>query len=102
MSNLGYGLLSGTILGIVAVGPMFKMSFQDKRAAISAAFIERFTIGVVISLVVVPWPGWIVGSVLGLLLSLPSALITKATVPILVIGTVGGGLIGLLLPYAVR
>lgn len=102
MTALAYGLLSGTVLGALAVAPMFKMAFPDKRAAISAAFIERFGIGLVISLVTVPWPRWIVGLAFGLLLSLPSALITKARVPILVIGAVGGLLIGLVFPHVVR
>jgi hypothetical protein len=81
---------------------MFKMSFPDKRAAIAAAFIERFTIGLVIALVALPWPSWAVGLTFGLLLSIPSALITGARVPILVIGAVGGLLIGAVLPFAVR
>ena len=102
MTPLAYGLISGTVLGVIAVGPMFKMSFADKRAAITAAFIERFCIGVVISLVTLPWPRWAIGLAFGVLLSLPSALITKARVPILVIGAVGGLLIGLIFPYAVR
>lgn len=41
-----------------------------------------------------PWPGWLVGLLLGILLSLPDAIITKATVPILISGAVGGLLIG--------
>jgi hypothetical protein len=53
-------------------------------------------------LVSLPWPGWVVGLVFGVLLSLPSALITKARVPILIVGAVGGLLIGAILPYAVR
>ena len=102
MTNLTYGVVSGAVLGLLAIGPMFKMSFADKRAAISAAFIERFTIGLVIALVALPWPHWAVGLLFGLLLSIPSALITKAHVPILVLGGVGGLLIGLIQPYAVR
>ena len=102
MTHLTYGLVSGTIFGAVAIGPMFKMTFADKRAAISAAFIERFGIGLVISLVSLPYPAWAVGLGFGVLLSLPSALITKAYVPIMVLGSVGGLVIGLILPYAVR
>ena len=102
MTNITYGVVSGLALGAVAIGPMFRMSFADKRAAITAAFIERFTIGVVISLVAVTWPTWITGLVFGLLLSIPSALITKAYAPILVLGTLGGLVIGWILPYAVR
>ncbi|HJQ21373.1 MAG TPA: hypothetical protein VJ867_13580 [Gemmatimonadaceae bacterium] len=103
MTPLTYGLLSGALLGAVAIAPMFKMSFPDKRAAIGAAFVERFSIGLVVSLVALPWPRWGIGFVFGLLLSLPSALIVpKARAPILAIGAVGGLLIGLLIPHAVR
>ena len=102
MTHLTYGLVSGTVLGALAIGPMFKMTFADKRAAISAAFIERLGIGLVIALVSVPWPTWVTGLTFGILLSLPSALITKARVPILLIGAMGGFVIGLVLPYAVR
>src|SRR3954467_6085970 len=102
MTSLSYGLLSGAVLGALAIGPMFKMSFADKRAAITAAFIERLTIGVVISLVVLPWPHWLIGLTFGVSLSLPSALITKAAVPILTVGAIGGLLIGVILPYAVH
>jgi hypothetical protein len=102
MTPLAYGLVSGTVLGALAVGPMFRMSFPDKRAAIAAAFIDRFAIGLVVSLVTVDWPRWVIGLLFGVLLSLPSALITKARVPIMVIGAVGGLLVGLIFPYVVR
>ena len=102
MTHLTYGLVSGSVLGALAIGPMFKMTFADKRAAISAAFIERLGIGLVIALVSVPWPSWVTGLTFGVLLSLPSALITKARVPILLVGAIGGLVIGLGLPYAVR
>jgi hypothetical protein len=101
MTNLAYGVVSGVAFGALAVGPMFKMSFTDERAAISAAFIERFSIGLVIALVSVPWPRWAIGLAFGVLLSLPSALITRARIPILVIGAIGGFLIGLIFPFAV-
>lgn len=102
MTPLIYGLVSGTVLGALAAGPMFKMSFPDKHAAISAAFIERLGIGLVVSLAALPWPRWLIGIAFGVLLSLPSALITKARVPILVVGSIGGLLIGLVFPYVVR
>lgn len=102
MTHLTYGLVSGTLLGALAIGPMFKMTFPDKRAAIAAAFIERLSIGLVIALVSLPWPSWATGLTFGIFLSLPSALITKARVPILITGALGGLVIGLFLPYAVR
>jgi hypothetical protein len=74
---------------------MIPMSFPDKRAAMLAAFINRFAIGFVIGCVVLPgWPGWAVGVLIGLLLSLPAAIATKAYAPILIVGTVGSAIIG--------
>jgi hypothetical protein len=102
MTHLTYGLVSGVVFGALAAAPMFKMTFADKRAAISAAFLERLGIGLVVALVSIPWPSWVTGLAFGILLSLPSALITKARIPILVVGAVGGVVIGLILPYAVR
>ena len=102
MNALSFGLVAGLAFGALAVAPMFKMTFQDKRAAISAAFVERFMIALVIALVALPWPCWIIGLLFGTLLSVPSALITKARVPILVTGAVGGLLVGLIYPLVVR
>ena len=73
---------------------MIPLSFPDKRAALLGAFIARFGLGFVICNVKLPWPGWIVGLLLGILLSLPDAIITKAMVPILVSGAIGGLIIG--------
>ena len=102
MNALSFGLVAGLAFGALAVAPMFKMTFHDKRAAISAAFVERFMIALVIALVALPWPRWIIGLLFGTLLSVPSALITKARVPILVTGTVGVLLVGLIYPFVVR
>jgi len=81
---------------------MFRMSFTDKPAAITAAFVERFAIALVIALVVLPWPRWAIGLLFGTLLSVPSALITKARAPILVMGAVGGLIVGLVFTYVVH
>ena len=94
MANLMGGVISGLIFGAVVVGMMLPMPFPDKTTALIAAFIARFGLGVVIGCVQLPWPGWIVGLVFGLLLSIPDALITKAYVPIIVVGAVGGLVIG--------
>jgi hypothetical protein len=50
--------------------------------------------GFVIGAIRLDWPGWMVGLVFGLLLSLADAIITKAYVPIIVLGAVGGIIIG--------
>jgi hypothetical protein len=94
MGNLAGGVISGLIFGAIVVATMLPMQFPDKKIALLAAFISRFGLGVVIGCVQLPWPGWLVGVVFGLLLSIPDALITKAYAPILIIGTIGGGIIG--------
>ena len=89
------GVIAGLIFGAVSVAMMIPMSFPDKRAALLAAFINRFAIGLVIGCVTLPgWPGWLVGLLFALLLSLPAALISKAYAPILLIGAIGGVIIG--------
>jgi hypothetical protein len=94
MSRLALGLLCGLIFSTVDVALMLPMSFPDKRTALLAAFASRFGIGFVIPLVQLPWPGWLIGLVIGLLLSLPDAIVTKAYAPILLSGAVGGLVIG--------
>jgi hypothetical protein len=95
MSNLMAGVISGIIFGAVSVVTMLPMSFPDKAAALLGAFLNRFAIGFVIGCVSSPaWPGWAIGLLFGVLLSLPSAVITKAYAPILIIGAIGGSVIG--------
>lgn len=94
MSHQLLGVIAGLIFGALTVGLMARMGFPDKNAALSAAFVERFAIGVVIGCVQLPWPGWLVGLLFGLLLSIPSAIITKTYAPILVMGSLGGLVIG--------
>jgi hypothetical protein len=94
MSNLGLGVIAGLVFGAVAVGMMLPMSFPDKRTALLGAFTDRFAIGLVLGCVQLPWPGWAVGLFFGLLLSLPSAIVTRAYAPILGIGGIGGLVIG--------
>ena len=97
MSSPWWGVVAGLVFGAVAVGTMLPMAFPDKRTALLGAFVDRLGIGIVIGCVQLPWSGWAVGLFFGLLLSLPSAVITKAYVPILVLGGLGGLVIGGLL-----
>jgi len=95
MSRLAVGLICGLIFGAVDVALMLPMSFPNKRTALLAAFLSRFGIGLVIPLVNLPtWPGWLVGVTFGVLLSLPDAIVTKAYVPILIGGAIGGLVVG--------
>ena len=94
MKNILWGIVSGMVFGAASVGMMLPMSFPDKKAALMGAFVSRFAIGLVIGCVKIPWPGWAVGLLFGLLLSLPDAIITKGYAPILIVGGLGGLIIG--------
>jgi hypothetical protein len=96
MSRILLGVICGLVFGAIDIGIMLPMSFPDKKAAITAAFIARFGIGFVIGASRLPWPGWAVGLCFGLLLSIPDALITKAYGPIIGMGTIGGIVIGII------
>lgn len=90
------GLIAGTIFGVVDVLLMVPLKLPDKRRAMVGAFFSRFAIGFLIPLLSVPEVGWLRGLMVGLLVSLPDAIITKAYAPIMATGTVGGAVIGLL------
>ena len=94
MSRLMLGILCGLVFGGISVATMIPLSFEDKRAAMLGAFINRFAIGVVIGAASLPFPGWVTGLLFGLLLSLPDAIITKAYAPIIGLGAIGGVVIG--------
>ena len=94
MTKMVLGSVCGLVYGAAAAAAMLPMEFSDKRAALAGAFLNRFAIGFVIGIARTTWPGWVSGLVLGLLLSLPDAIITKAWVPILTFGAVGGVIIG--------
>ena len=96
MSNVIKGIIAGTIFGIVSIVPMFFMTFEDKTRAMSASFISRFAIGFIIFNMELPIPGWVKGGLVGLVLSLPDALITKQYAPILGFGLIGGIVCGFL------
>jgi hypothetical protein len=94
MSRIWLGVLCGLIYGALDVALMIPMQFSDKRAAMTGAFINRFSIGFVIGAIQLPWPGWATGLFIGVLLSLADALITKAYAPIIGLGAIGGLIIG--------
>jgi hypothetical protein len=54
-----------------------------KRTAVIASFISRFSIGFIIFNLNISVVGWLKGVLVGLVLSLPDALITKQYKPIL-------------------
>ena len=94
MNNLSKGLLAGLAFGTISVLMMLPMKFPSKATALSGAFVSRFAIGLVIAVTVLPVQGWMKGLILGLLMSLPDAIVTGSYVPILVLGAAGGTVIG--------
>jgi len=97
MSKILLGVICGLIFGGIAAGIMIPMKFEDKRAAIMGAFINRFAVGFATGASDLPIPGWLNGLIFGVLLSLPDAIITKAYVPILTLGVIGGVIIGIVI-----
>jgi hypothetical protein len=96
MNALPFGLACGVGFGALAVLLMLPMKFPDRRTALAAAFASRFAIGLLIPVTHLPLPAWLAGAVVGLLVSLPDAIVTRAYAPILGVGIVGGACIGLL------
>ncbi|HZJ40204.1 MAG TPA: hypothetical protein VFD20_04565, partial [Demequina sp.] len=88
------GLVCGAVFGAMAAGSMIPLEMERKRAAIIAAFINRFAIGLVIPTVDLSLPLALTGLLVGVLFSLPEALITNAYAPIMVFGAVGGLAVG--------
>lgn len=97
MDSLWLGALLGLIFGAVDLLLMMPLDFEDKRTAMLGAFADRFAIGVLIGASDFPVAAGLQGLLVGVLVSLPSAIITKAHAPILGIGAVGGLLIGLVI-----
>src|SRR5689334_21140148 len=94
MSRILLGSICGVVFGVAVVLMMLPMDFPDKSAALTGAFLNRFGVGFVIGASRLELPGWLTGILIGLLLSLPDAVITKAYAPILILGVVGGAIIG--------
>jgi hypothetical protein len=96
MSRLLLGTICGLIYGALSAASMLPLTFTDKTAALTGAFLNRFAIGFVIGAARLPIPAWANGLIFGSLLSLPDAIITKAYAPILILGAIGGLIIGLI------
>jgi len=73
---------------------LLPLDFPDKQAALIGAFCSRFAIGFLIPLVRLPVPPVAAGALVGLLISLPDAVITKSYGPIIATGILGGAVIG--------
>ena len=79
MTRVTLGLLLGVVIGGVDVLLMLPLTFPDKRAALLGAFCARFALGFLVANVRLPVSPILSGVVVGVLTSLPDALITKAS-----------------------
>jgi hypothetical protein len=94
MNRVPLGILLGLGIGIIDVLLMLPLSFPDKRAALLGAFCARFGLGFFAATVRLPMSPILTGVLVGILTSLPDAIITKASVPIMVTGVVFGAVAG--------
>lgn len=94
MNKLQSGVIAGLVFGIIDVLLMVPLPISNKSTAMLGSFINRFAIGFLIANTNIPVSPWLKGLLIGLLLSLPDAIITKTYVPILGVGIVGGIIIG--------
>jgi hypothetical protein len=86
--------VAGLAFGLIDLLLMIPLDLPDKKTAMIGAFLSRFAIGFLIPLVKAPMAPWLIGGMVGLLVSLPDAVITKTYVPIIAVGVVGGVIIG--------
>jgi hypothetical protein len=98
MSRVSLGVGLGLVIGIVDVLLMLPLSFPDKRAALLGAFCARFALGFFAATVRLPMSPLATGIAVGIITSLPDAIITKAYVPImgtgLLFGAISGWIVG--------
>jgi hypothetical protein len=94
MNRILLGILLGFACGVVDVLLMLPMTFPDKPTALAAAFSSRFAIGFIAANVTLPMHPVLAGALVGLLISIPDAIVTKTYVPIIVTGLIFGALVG--------
>ena len=94
MTRVTFGVLLGVAFGMADVVLMLPLSLPDKRAALLGAFLARFALGFFAATVRLPLSPVASGLVVGILTSVPDAIITKAYAPILVTGTIFGAIAG--------
>jgi len=94
MGRIGFGCLLGFSIGVLDVLLMLPLSFPDKRAALLGAFCARFALGFFATTIQLPLSPIAAGVVVGVLTSLPDAIITKAYAPIMITGVIFGAAAG--------
>jgi hypothetical protein len=94
MSRVTLGVILGLSIGIADVLLMLPLSFSDKRTALLAAFSSRFSLGFFAATINLRVSPIAAGLLVGLLTSIPDAIITKAYAPILITGVIFGTVAG--------
>jgi hypothetical protein len=94
VNRIVLGVLLGLVVGLLDVLLMLPMNFPDKTTALTGAFFSRFAVGFLAVQVTLPCHAALSGAIVGLLVSLPDAIITKAYGPIIVTGLLFGGIAG--------
>ena len=75
------GVILGLSIGIADVLLMLPLSFPDKRTALLAAFSSRFSLGFFAATINLRMTPVAAGALVGLLTSIPDAIVTKAYGP---------------------
>ena len=73
---------------------MLPLAFPDKPAALPGTFSSRFALGFFASVVKLPMSSVASEVLVGVLTSIPDAIVTKAYAPILITGVVFGAIAG--------
>ena len=94
MPRVTLGVILGVSIGIADVLLMLPLSFPDKRSALLAAFTSRFSLGFFAAVINLRMSPIGAGVLVGLLTSVPDAIITKAYAPILATGLIFGAIAG--------
>ena len=97
MNKITLGLICGLVFGFLDVLIMLPLKFENKRKkyeAMSSAFLERFMTGFIIPNIDLGLHPAAAGCLIGIGLSVPTAIITRAYIPIIGTGVAGGVIIG--------
>jgi hypothetical protein len=94
MPRVTLGVILGLSIGIADVLLMLPLSFPDKRTALLAAFSSRFSLGFFAATISLRMSPIATGLLVGLLTSIPDAIVTKAYAPILITGVIFGAVAG--------
>ncbi len=98
MDPVPLGIVFGAGFAALELTTLARLRWANRRykvEALTAAAIERFMIGLLIPTADLGTPRWLTGVILGITLSLPSALLTKAYQPLIGMGIVAGLVLGI-------